>query len=391
MATILLIVIYTAFVGLGIPDSLFGAAWPAIYPELELPVSFANVVTVLIFAFTMAASLMSARIINKFGTPKTVFASTAFTAVGLLGFALSGNFLFMCVCTLPLGFGAGAIDAALNNYVALYYTASHMNFLHCAYGVGVSVSPYLMSLALSGGSWRAGYRTAFYLQLVITIVTFVTLPVWKKVNNIEHSVESGIGSRTLTIWEMLKMPKVRMACFVFFASCGLEYTCGYWGSTYLVLSKGMSEEMGAAIITFYYLGITAGRFLSGVLAAKLSSRKIILLGQGAVFVAIVLMFLPLPVYFSAFALFLIGLGNGPLYPNLVHLTPYNFSRDVTHSVMGFQMASASVGIMVVPTIFGFAAQVFGTWLFAPFLALVFVPMVVQTVRLNRAVKGQNAK
>lgn len=389
MATLLLVVIYIAFIGLGIPDSLFGAAWPAIYTEFNLPVSAANAVTILVFSFTMISSLISARVINTFGTSKTVAVSTALTAAGLLGYSLSGSFWFMCLFALPLGLGGGAIDAALNNYMALNYKASHMNFLHCFYGVGVTLSPYIMSIALSGGSWRAGYRAAFFIQLSITAITFVTLPLWEKVNSEKQNVSSKASAETVGILKLLKMPKVRMSGSVFMMSCGLEYTCGCWGSTFLVLSKGMPQDKAAATITFYYLGITVGRFMSGLLAAKLSSRRIILLGQAAILAALVMLFLPLPFIFAAVALFLIGFGNGPLYPNLVHLTPYNFNREISQSVMGVQMAMASIGIMVIPALFGFAAQKFGTMLFPPYLAILFVIMVVQNLRLNAAVKSES--
>ncbi len=388
MSKLLLTIIYIAFIGLGIPDSLFGAAWPAIYEEFNLPISYANIITMLIYAFTLVASLLSAKIINTFGTAKTTAFSTALTAIALIGTAVSGNFWFMCLCTLPLGLGAGAIDAALNNYIALHYTASHMNFLHCFYGIGVSLSPYLMSLALSGGSWRRGYTVAFILQLVITIITIVSLPLWKKVHPNEQTTDADANPKTLKITEMLKMPKVRMSCAIFFCSCGIEYTCGYWGSTYLVLSKNMKPDKAAAIITLYYIGITLGRFLSGLLAKKLSSRSIILLGQVCIFAAVAIMVFPLPYQFAAAGLFLVGLGNGPLYPNLVHLTPFNFGRDISQSVMGLQMALASAGIMIVPSVFGWLAQSFGVELFAMFIFVFFAIMVFENLRLNKTVAAE---
>ena len=383
MSALLLAVIYITYIGLGLPDSLFGAAWPAVYTEFGLPISAANVATILTFAFTMIVSLYSAQIVKCFGTPLTTAVSTAMTAVGLLGTALAPNFFIVCLCTVPLGFGAGAIDAALNNYVALNYKATHMNFLHCFYGVGVSLSPYLMSLALKGQNWRGGYAYATVLQVVITIITFLALPVWAKVSHSETEEKSGEEIKTLGIWQMLKMPKVRMACAVFMTSCGIEYTCGTWGSTFLVLAKGMSAQRAAATITFYYLGITIGRFLSGIIAAKLSSRRIIILGQCIVLLAIILLFLPLSYVFAALGLFLVGLGNGPLYPNLVHLTPDNFGRGISQSVMGIQMATASIGIMLIPPLFGLIAQVIGTWIFPLFLLILFIIMIVENTRLNR--------
>lgn len=387
MSTLLLAVIYITYIGLGIPDSLFGAAWPAVYTEFGLPLSAANAVTILTFAFTMIVSIYSAQIVKRFGTPLTTAVSTAMTAAGLLGTALAPNFFVVCLCTVPLGFGAGAIDAALNNYVALNYKATHMSFLHCFYGVGVSLSPYLMSLALKGSNWRGGYAYATALQVIITVITFIALPVWAKACHSETEEKSGEEIKTLGIWQMLKMPKVRMACAVFMTSCGIEYTCGTWGSTFLVLAKGMSAQRAAATITFYYLGITIGRFLSGIIAAKLSSRRIIILGQCIVLLAIILLFLPLSYVFAALGLFLVGLGNGPLYPNLVHLTPDNFGRDISQSVMGIQMATASIGIMLIPPLFGLIAQVMGTWIFPLFLLILFIIMIIENTRLNRC-KGE---
>ncbi|MDO4292544.1 MAG: MFS transporter, partial [Eubacteriales bacterium] len=236
MTTLLLLIIYIAFIGLGLPDSLFGAAWPAIYRELSLPVSWANAVTMLISGGTILSSLLSARLINRFKTgPVTAF-STSLTALALFGFSCSGSMLWLCLFAIPLGLGAGAIDTALNNYVALHYKALHMNLLHCFYGVGVSVSPFFMSLALAGGSWRSGYRTVFYCQLGIAFLTIVSLPLWRRVQSLPDS-NPETENRTVPFSVLLRDPAVRSACLVFVGSCGLEYTCGTWGSTFLVSTR----------------------------------------------------------------------------------------------------------------------------------------------------------
>lgn len=388
MATILLIVIYIDFIGLGIPDSLFGAAWPAIYTEFGLPISYASFVTVIIYGGTVASSLLSAKVINRFGTSKVTAVSTALTAAGLLGFSFSGGLIWLCLFAVPLGLGAGAIDSALNNYIALHYKATHMSFLHCAYGVGVTLSPYLMALALSDNNdWRGGYRIAFFIQIGITAVTLFSLPLWSKIRRINtHDEEEDAAPRTLKLTELIKMPSVRAVWLIFFGSCAIEFTCGSWGSTFLVQSKGMSAENAAKIITFYYAGIAIGRFLSGILAAKLPSWRIIRIGQITIITAIVLLMLPLPVYVAAAGLFLVGLGNGPIYPNLIHLTPKNFGRDISQSVMGSQMAAASIGIMVMPPLFGLLAQGISTDIFPYFLLIMFAVMAVSTFFLIKNLK-----
>ncbi len=388
MATILLIVIYIDFIGLGIPDSLFGAAWPAIYTEFELPISYGSFVTVIIYGGTVVSSLLSARVINRFGTAKVTAVSTALTAVGLLGFSLSGGLIWLCLFAVPLGLGAGAIDSGLNNYIALHYKATHMSFLHCAYGVGVMLSPYLMSLALSdNNNWRGGYRIAFFIQIGITAVTILSIPLWSRIRSIDIHEDDDVRPRTIKLTELIKMPSVRAVWLMFFGSCAIEFTCGSWGSTFLVQSKGMSAEDAAKIITFYYAGIALGRFLSGMLAARLPSWRIIHMGQAAIITAIVLLALPLPFYVAAIGLFLVGLGNGPIYPNLVHLTPKNFGRDISQSVMGSQMAFASVGTMVMPPIFGLLAQNISTDIFPYFLLIMFIVMIVSTFVLVKNLKA----
>lgn len=225
MASLLLLIIYISFIGLGIPDSLFGSAWPAIYTDLGLPVSSASFVTMTVSGCTIISSLLSARLIHRFGTSVITAASTLLTAFALLGFSLSANLLCLCLCAIPLGLGAGCVDTALNHYVALHYKASHMNFLHCFYGIGVTLSPFLMSLALSAGSWRSGYRTVFFFQLFISILTTVSLPIWRKAGHTAPE-EAAHNSRPAGFLSLIRIPKVRRVCMVFIGSCGLEYTCG---------------------------------------------------------------------------------------------------------------------------------------------------------------------
>ena len=383
MTTFLLIIIYIAFIGLGIPDSLFGAAWPAIYPEFGIPISLATLVTVIISSGTIFSSLFAARLINRFGTGKITAVSTTATALALLGFSFSGSILHMCLLAVPLGLGAGAIDTALNNYVALHYKASHMSFLHCFYGIGVSLSPFLMSLALAGGSWRSGYRTVFWFQLGIALLTLFTLPVWKIVRHGLSDEAEEEQSITLGFLEMLKIPKVVFGCLTFIGSCAIEYTCGVWGSTFLVNSRNLSAEDAARCITFYYAGIALGRFFSGILSNRFSAVKIIKIGQIVTLTAIATVFLTGNYLIAGTALFFIGLGNGPVFPNLIHMIPINFGREISQSITGIQMASSYVGIMLAPAVFGLTAQAIGTSFFPLFLILMYAIMLTGSILANR--------
>ena len=390
MATALLIIIYIAFIGLGIPDSLFGTAWPAIYSEFELPISFGSFVTVIVSCGTVLSSVISSKIISRLGTNKVSAYSTLLTALALLGFSFAPNLWVMCFLAIILGIGAGAIDVALNNYVALHYSATHMSFLHCFYGVGVSVSPYILSLVIAGNfGWRGGYRIAFAIQLIITLLLFLSLPLWRKAHGGENESEENTH-KDLSFGSVLKIPGVKMMCSLFIASCAIECTCGGWGSTFLVEYKHLPAEKAAQIIMIYYIGMTLGRFLSGVLAAKLHSWKIIKLGQIVMGLALLLLILPGGVYLCALGMFLIGLGNGPLFPNFNYLTPENFGSDVSQSVIGIQMASAYIGIMLAPTLCGLLGQVFGMVIFPYYLILFYAIMIPVTIRIKTVLK-RNAK
>ncbi|MBQ8633287.1 MAG: MFS transporter [Lachnospiraceae bacterium] len=376
MATLLLMVIYLAFIGLGLPDSLFGAAWPAIYAEYELPISFGSFVTVLSFLGTTISSLCSAKVINRFGTNKVTAFSTALTAVALLAMSFTGNYWLMCLCALPLGLGAGSIDTALNNYVAIHYSATHMSFLHCFYGVGISVSPYILSLVLNGeNGWRGGYRIAVLIQVFIALVLFATLPLWKKAHGVEKGEEEQ-EVKDLSLKEIAKIPGVKVMWSLFICSCTIECTCGSWGSTFLVEHKGLAVEKAAEIITFYYVGMALGRFLSGVVATKLHSWTIIKCGQVIMGIALVLLCLPGGGVLAGVALFMVGLGNGPLFPNFSYLTPENFGEELSPSIIGTQMAVSSVAIMTMPVLCSILGQYLGMWIFPIYLLVFFVLMMI---------------
>lgn len=377
MATLLLIVIFIDFIGLGIPDSLFGAAWPAINRDFGLPISAANAVTVTMTVCSIISSLMSSKLTEKFSTSKIAAVSTALTAVGLFGFSISKNIYMMFFFTLFLGFGAGAIDAVLNNYVAVHYRASHMNFLHCFYGIGVTLSPYLMSLALKNRSWQSGYHLAFIIQLVISIIAFLSLPLWQKNGRLSESSDK--KSEKSSFAELIKLPGIKSTWLVFFGSCALEYVSGTWSSSFLVNSRGITVDRAALFVTVYYGGIAFGRFLSGIFSSKLKPQQIILIGTILIIPAIFLVSQPFIPNLIAVGMFLIGLGNGPLYPNMVHLTPIRFGAQRSQAVMGLQMAAAYIGILSMPTLTGFLAQKFSTDIFPYCLAVLYGIMLISLI------------
>ncbi len=374
MATVLLIVIYTAFIGLGVPDSLIGSAWPAIHTELNIPVEAVSVITLLVSGCTVLSSMFSAKILNKLGTAKVTAFSTAMTAVSLFGFSFTSSFLFFLPLAVILGLGAGAIDSGLNNYVALHFNASHMNLLHCFYGVGVSLSPYLMSQALNGIGWRGGYRYAFYVQLGITILLLFSVPLWKKGADADDGAEE--NSVNLSVLQMAKMPEVRLVWIIMLVTNAIEYACGVWGSTYLVEAKDFDAGHGAIALTIYYVGMSIGRFVSGVLAGKIGTWKRIGIGMVILAPAIVVMLLPLPGIVSVIGLFFIGLGNGSIYPNMIHLTPHNFGKEISQSIMGSQIAFAYIGVMLAPPAVSLVSGLCGIRVYPVLLAVLYVTMVV---------------
>ncbi|MBR3954850.1 MAG: MFS transporter [Clostridia bacterium] len=381
----LLIVIYVAFIGLGVPDSLLGSAWPAVHTQMNIPVEAVSMLTFIISGCTVLSSMFSAGILNKFGTAKVTAFSTAMTALSLLGFSFAPSFWAMIPLAVLLGLGAGAIDAGLNNYVALHFKASHMNFLHCFYGVGVSLSPYLMSQALSDAGWRSGYRYAFFVQAAITLLLLISLPLWKRTASAEPAEDE--KSVNLTLLQMAKMPQVRLVWVIMLATNAIEYACGVWRSTYLVTEKGFAAKHGALALTIYYVGMSVGRFLSGVLSEKINTWKRIAIGVVILAPAVVLLLLPLNGAFAVGGLFLIGLGNGSIYPNMIHLTPHNFGKEVSQSVMGSQIAFAYIGVMLAPPMISLVSKLFGIGVYPVVLAVLYVVMVIAlTLFVNRLKK-----
>lgn len=386
MATLLLIIIYLAFIGLGLPDSLFGTAWPAIYPEFSLPFSMGSIFTVIMTCGTITSSLFSSRVIAKYGTNKVTAVSTAMTAAALLGFSVSGSFLPLCFLAIPLGLGAGAIDSGLNNYVALHYTSSQMSLLHCFYGIGITISPYLMSrLLVTSAGWRGGYRVAFFIQVGIALVLFLTLPLWKKVGGKEAQEEAPV--KVLSLRELSKIPGVKNMWLLFLTSCGIENATNCWGSTFLVEAKGMAPDQAAKVMIFYFVGFTLGRLLSGILATRLSCWKIIRMGMLVMSAAVLLLLLPLPGFAVVLALFLLGMGNSPLFPNFTYLTPQNFGADISQSVIGAQMAASNTGFLAAPLLCGLLGQIFGMGVFPIYLAVLFVCLGFGVAHIQKTMKA----
>lgn len=352
MATFLLVIIFTIFIGLGLPDSSIGAAWPALYLDLGLDVGMQSLVSVVVSSGTVLASLFSAKLINKFGTNVVTAFSTLLSALALLGFSFSNSLIWLIILGIPLGFGAGAIDAALNNYVATHYKSFAMNCLHCFYGVGVALTPYIFSFTLLGNNdWRLGFRIIFIIQTAIAILSFATLPVWGKVKAKEPE-KNDFTPETLSLKQMAKMPRVVVAWVVFFSTCALEFLCGTWGCTFLVTTKGITESHAASLITLYYVGMTAGRFLSGVISNKVSCGGILSMGFALVLVGVASLFFNLPPWAFGIGFLLIGLGNGPTFPNLTHATPYIYGKERSQSIIGTQMAACNLGIMFMYAVTG---------------------------------------
>ena len=382
----LLVVIYIAFIGLGVPDSLIGSAWPAIRTDLHVPLEAVSILTLLISGCTVLSSIFSARILNKFGTAKVTAISTAMTAAALFGFSAAPSFGWMIPLAILLGLGAGAIDSGLNHYVALHFKASHMNYLHCFYGVGVTLSPYLMTMALGNVGWRSGYRYAFYVQAAITLLLVISLPLWKK--GAAAAQEEEAAPANLSVWQMAKRPDVRQVWVVMLATNAIEYACGVWGSTYLVAEKGYQAKYGALALTIYYAGMSIGRFVSGLICGKIGTWRRIGIGAAIIAPAIVVMLLPLPGAATVAGLFFVGLGNGSIYPNMIHLTPHNFGSDISQSVMGSQIAFAYIGVMLSPPLVALVGRVFGLKAYPVLLAALYGVMIVSLLLFSKQMKKQ---
>jgi len=372
MTSLLLAVIYLAFIGLGLPDSLLGAAWPMIYPQFGVPVSSMGLISMIISAGTILSSLNSSRLTRALGAGKVTLLSTALTALALLGFGMSRSLWQLCFWAVPYGLGAGSVDAALNNYVALHYASRHMSWLHCMWGVGTIIGPSLMSAALTGGhGWSGGYLLTALVQGLIVAVLLLSLPLWGRPT-------SGNGSETetaaLSLREVLAIPGAKEVMLCFFGYCALESTAGLWAASYLTLARDIPAETAAGFAALFYLGITAGRAVSGWIAPHLGDDGMIRLGLWGIGLGLAALLLPGPAAVSLAGLVIIGLGCAPIYPSIIHSTPAHFGAHRSQAVIGVQMASAYVGSMAMPPLFGLMARQITPALF-PFYLLVLLGLM----------------
>ena len=381
MVHLLLAVIYLAFISLGLPDALLGAAWPSIYPAFGVPVSYMGMVSMIIALGTCISSLLSDRMTRLLGTGKLTALSVATTALALLGFSWSHSFWALCLWAIPYGLGAGSVDAGLNNYVALHYESRHMSWLHCFWGVGAALGPYIMGAILTGGRvWNAGYRVIGILQIFLTAILIFSLPLWKG-----RAEESGEKERTkaLSLRQIVAISGAKEVLFCFFCYCAVESTAGIWASSYLTLQKGVPAETAAGFASMFYIGITVGRAISGFLTIKLRDPQMIRLGQGILALGIAAMLLPLGANVSLMGFLLIGLGCAPIYPCVIHSTPAYFGAENSQAIIGVQMASAYLGTCLAPPVFGLIAQNVSIRLFPFFLLAALIMMFLSHEALLR--------
>ncbi|MCM1055427.1 MAG: MFS transporter [Bacteroides sp.] len=384
MFSLLVAIIYAAFISLGLPDSLLGSAWPVMYSELNVPLSYMGIISMIIALGTIFSSLASDFLTRKMGAGLVTAVSVLMTAAALFGFSAAGSFILLCVIAVPYGLGAGAVDAALNNYVALHYSSKHMSWLHCFWGVGASASPYIMGYCLTSGmGWQAGYRSVSLIQLVLTAILFLSLPLWKKrTDSAQERTANRVGLKGA-----FKIKGVPYVLTAFFCYCALESTAGLWASSYLNEYRGTSEETAAMFASLFYLGITLGRFICGFAADRIGDKGLVRIGVSAAIFGIALILLPLPTDATALAgLILTGLGCAPVYPSIIHSTPANFGRENSQSIIGIQMAFAYTGTTFMPTLFGFLADKAGIFLYPAYLLLFAALLALMSELLNRSVK-----
>lgn len=376
MTQLLLAIIYLAFISLGLPDGLLGAAWPTMYQEFAVPVSYAGAVSMIISFGTILSSLQSDRLTRKLGTGKVTAISVGMTAAALFGFSFSHSFVAVCLWAIPYGLGAGSVDASLNNYVALHYESRHMSWLHCMWGIGATLGPYVMGYALTGGmGWNAGYRYIGIMQVVLTAILVFSLPLWVKRKE-EGTGGTEVEAKALSIREVLKIRGAKEVLFCFFCYSAIESTAGLWASSYLNLQKGIPAETAASYAGMFYLGITIGRALSGFITMKLNDVQMIRMGQCIIALGIIVVFLPGNAVGSLVGLVLIGLGCAPVYPCIIHSTPAHFGEDKSQAVIGIQMACAYVGSCLMPPVFGLIANNISVALFPVYLIGFLILMVV---------------
>ena len=380
MFHLLLALIYLSFISLGLPDGLLGAAWPAMYEGLGVPVSYAGILSMIICVGTILSSLTCDRLVSKLGTGKVTAISVGLTALALFGFSCCKEYWMLCLWAIPYGLGAGSVDASLNNYVALNYSSRHMSWLHCMWGVGASTGPYIVGFVLTGGMhWSLGYQIVGIIQVILTSNLFFSLPRWK--NKKEGQVE--IPITPLPLPKALKIIGAKEVMITFITYCALEQTAALWSGSYLTLHCGLSEEIAASFSSLFFLGLTAGRAVSGFVSMKLSDTKMVRLGLEIIAAGIAILLLPLGIPGAMTGLMLIGLGCAPIYPCLMHSTPVYFGAERSQTLMGIQTASAYVGTALMPPLFGLIANHISISLMGIYLAALLVIMILTHETLVR--------
>ena len=380
----LLAIIYLSFISLGLPDALLGAAWPNMYPQFQVPVSYAGIISMIIALGTIISSLQSDRLTRKFGTGKVTAVSVGITALALWGFSISHSFILLCLWAIPYGLGAGSVDASLNNYVALHYSSKHMSWLHCMWGIGATLGPYIMGAVLTGGAtWNTGYRIISVLQIVLTAVLVFSLPKWKGQNT---SSGETVHGKALSLKEILAIPGAKAVMICFFCYCAIESTTMLWASSYLHLSKGVDAKTAASFAGMFCIGITIGRGINGFIAMKLKDCQMIRMGQAIILTGIIVMILPFGKTVSLIGFSLIGLGCAPVYPCIIHSTPSHFGAERSQAIIGVQMASAYVGTCLMPPLFGLIANHISIKLLPVYLLILLALMVYMHELLERKCK-----
>lgn len=384
MTTLLLIIIYFAFISLGLPDSLLGSIWPIAHRELGVPLAWSGPIFMIISLDTVVSSLLSDRLTRRLGAGLVTVLSVALTALSLFGFGISTSYWMLCLWAVPYGLGAGSIDAALNNYVALHFKSRHMSWLHCMWGIGASAGPYIMSMILTqGGTWHQGYQTISLIQLILTAVVMLSLPLWKKQRLLAdaNTTNSNSPSHALSLREIFALRGAKEVMITFFAYCALEQTAGLWASSYLSNFRGIDPVTAAGYASLFYLGITGGRAISGFITFLLNDSQMIRLGQGiAALGLLLLLFAPVDAL-SLAGLVITGLGCAPIYPSIIHSTPAHFGTDKSQAVIGVQMASAYLGNVFMPPLFGLIARYTSIALFPVYLILLLILMIIMHERL----------
>ncbi|CAM3988344.1 MFS transporter [Lederbergia lenta] len=391
MATFFLIIIYMAFISLGLPDSMLGAAWPVMQPEYGLPLETAGFLYMVIAGGTIVSSLLSGKVIKMIGTGKVTVISVFMTAIALLGFSFSSSLIWLIICAIPLGLGGGAVDAALNNYVATHYKAHHMSWLHCFWGVGATLGPIIMSVFISGQfSWRSGYVAIAIIQFSLVVLLLVTLPLWNKVakNRQVEITEDSDYSPDVNLQNVkpLQIKGVKLAFVSFFFYCGVEATMGLWGSSFLVNIKELSPATAAKWISFFYAGITIGRLVTGFITLKISNLILIRTGQITALIGAILLILPIPVSFSLVGFIFVGLGLAPIYPCMLHETPVRFGKEHSQRIMGYQMAVAYTGSTFLPPLLGLMASQLSIGIFSIFIIVYIILMLISSEKVNTLMK-----